>query len=89
VSELLQKLNPEQVTGIIIVLSLCLAAATAFVAVQWRKVRLAEQETALKQEMLRQGVPAAEVVRVVTATRHGGPPAGPPPAAAPVRETAV
>jgi hypothetical protein len=75
VSELLQKMQPQQVTAISIVFTLALAAVVAFVAAQWRKVRLSEQETALKLEMLRQGAPAEDVVRVVTATRHATPPA--------------
>jgi hypothetical protein len=39
------------------------------VAVQWRKVRQAELETALKSEMLQLGMSADDIVKVLGVTR--------------------
>ena len=71
-SELLEKLHTGELPGVIVMLSTCLTVATVFAAVQWRKVRVADHEAALKMEMLRQGMSADEIVRVLTASQHGG-----------------
>ena len=71
-SEILEKLHPGELPGVIAMLSTCLTVATVFAAVQWRKVRVADHEATLKMEMLRQGMSADEIVRVLTATRPGG-----------------
>jgi hypothetical protein len=40
----------------------------AILASQWRRVRVTEAETALKQQMLDRGMPAAEIERVIKAS---------------------
>jgi hypothetical protein len=46
-----------------------LIAITAIISGQWRRIRQAEIDAALKQEMLNRGMPAEEIERVVRASR--------------------
>jgi hypothetical protein len=48
--------------------SIAVVAVGCTVAVQWRKARQAELETALKREMLQMGMSADDIVKVLGAT---------------------
>jgi hypothetical protein len=66
--------NPEfsaflNANGTIVVIVLGLLAAVGLV--QWRKVRLAEQEQEYKQTLLDKGVPPAEIERTLAAKPSG------------------
>jgi len=72
-SELLQKLNGEQILGLFTIVVAVIVggiiAVTAIVTGHCRKARQGELEAALKQEMLQRGMSAEDIVRVVTASR--------------------
>jgi hypothetical protein len=72
-SELLQKFNGAELLGLITLLLAFLVggiiAVTAIVTAHLQATRQAEQEAALKQEMLQRGMSAEEIVQVVTASR--------------------
>jgi uncharacterized membrane protein YciS (DUF1049 family) len=44
---------------------------TVFAVVQWRKIRIAEMEATLKQQMLDRGMSADEIVRVLSTSSNG------------------
>jgi hypothetical protein len=46
-------------------------SVTAILAVQWRRVRLAELEAGLKQDMLQRGLSAYEIATVIRVTAAG------------------
>ena len=60
--------GPEVVgpLGSIVAIGLVVVAVVA--VIQWRKVRIAEMEAALKQQMLDRGMPSDEIVRVLEAS---------------------
>lgn len=47
----------------------CLMGLVAVVALQWRRVRVAEIEPALKQQMIERGMAPGEIEQVLRATR--------------------
>jgi len=49
-------------------ISACLCVAIVGVAAHWRKVRQAEIDAALKQEMIQRGMSADEITRILQAT---------------------
>ena len=64
-SEFLDKFNGGQLIGLVAVLVGPLIALVAIAASQWRRVRIAELEAALKQQMLDKGMSAAEIEQVM------------------------
>jgi hypothetical protein len=67
--------SPGAVSLGVVGVFLCIAviAVGCTVAVQWRKARQAELETALKTEMLQQGKSPDEIVKVLRATATASP----------------
>jgi len=47
-----------------------LTGIIAVLATQWRRVRVTEAETALKQQLLEKGMSAAEIEQVLKASSH-------------------
>jgi hypothetical protein len=70
--DLLYPLNGGEMIGLVAVLGglLCaiLIPLVAIVASQWRRVRLAQLEAHLKEQMLAKGMPAAEIEQVLKAS---------------------
>jgi hypothetical protein len=67
----LELLRP-QVLGILLPISgAFLVAITAIVAANWRRVRLAELEAALKKDMLDRGLTVDEIERILNASMSG------------------
>ena len=64
-SEFLSTLNGGQLIGLVAVILGPLIAITAIIASQWRRVRIAEMEASLKQQMLDKGMSAAEIEQVM------------------------
>ncbi len=71
-SELLDKFTPGHVIGLVATIGGILGWIITTVAAQWRKVRVAELDAALKQEMLERGMGPAEIDQVLRANRRGG-----------------
>jgi hypothetical protein len=75
----LYRLNGGQMIGLVSVLGPliggALIAVVGILATQWRRVRLAEMEANLKQQMLDKGMPAAEIEQVLKASSHPPSPA--------------
>jgi hypothetical protein len=67
--ELLAKLSAGQLIGLVAVIMGPLVAIVAVIASQWRRVRIAEMDAALKQQMLDKGMSAAEIEQVFRAGR--------------------
>jgi hypothetical protein len=65
--EFLAKFNAGQLIGLVAVLIGPMIAVVAILATQWRRVRIAEMEGALKQQMLDKGMSAAEIEQVMKA----------------------
>jgi hypothetical protein len=70
--DVLSKMNGGEVIALVAVIGGLLIAAIAIVAGQWRRVRVAELEAALKQQMLDKGMPVAEIEQVLKASRKCG-----------------
>jgi len=66
--EILANFSPGQIIGLVAVTGGILLAAVSVMATQWRRVRIAELETALKQQMLEKGMSPAEIEKVVNAS---------------------
>ncbi len=69
-NEFLDKFTGGQLIGLIAVVMGPLVGIVAVVAAQWRRVRIAEFEAALKQQMLDKGMSAAEIEQVMTASQN-------------------
>jgi SOS response regulatory protein OraA/RecX len=65
--EFLAKFNAGQFIGLAAVIVGPMIAVVAIIASQWRRVRIAEMEGALKQQMLDKGMSAAEIEQVMKA----------------------
>jgi hypothetical protein len=63
----------------IIFASLTITSVVSTLAVQWRKVRQAEMEAALKQEMIQRGMSADDIQKVMEASAHRSRPEPVPP----------
>ena len=63
-----QLLNPELVVPVVMAIAGAIIAVTAVIAVQWRKVRQADFDASLKNDMLNRGMSADEIERVVKAS---------------------
>jgi len=66
--ELLQRLDGGELIGLTAVLIGPLIAIVGIVTSQWRRVRLAEIESTLKQQILAKGMSAAEIKEVIRGT---------------------
>jgi hypothetical protein len=71
-SELLSKFNAGEIIGLVAVLIGPIVLIVAILATNWRRVRIAEVEGALKQQMLDKGMSAAEIEQVIV-TSTGDP----------------
>ena len=67
-SEFLAKFSAGEFIGLVAVLIGPMIAIVAIVASQWRKVRIAEMEGTLKQQMLDKGMSAADIEKVMNAS---------------------
>ena len=65
--EFLAKWNAGEFIGLVAVLIGPMIAVVAIIASQWRRVRIAEMEGGLKQQMLDKGMSAAEIEQVMKA----------------------
>jgi hypothetical protein len=65
--EFLNKLEGGEIIGLVAVTGGLLVAIIATAATQWRRVRVAEIEASLKQQMLDKGMSAAEIEAVMRA----------------------
>ncbi len=74
--ELLQTLDGPQVLalflGLMGILGGTIVIVTAIAVPQWRRVREAEAEARLKEELLASGLPADEIERIICATARTG-----------------
>lgn len=66
--ELLAKFDGGELIGLLSVLMGGLIAITAIVSVHWRKARRAEQDAALKQQMIERGMSAEQIAQVLAAS---------------------
>lgn len=66
-SEFLDKLSPGDVPGVIAIISTFVVALGWIVVSNWRKVRIAEQNAALKQDMIQRGMSVDDIERVLRA----------------------
>jgi hypothetical protein len=69
-SEFLAKLSAGELIALTAVIVGPLIAITAIVMTQWRRVRVAEMEATLKQQMLDKGMSAAEIEQVMGASHR-------------------
>lgn len=69
--EILDRFNGGQLIGLVSIIGGLLVAAVAVTVTQWRRVRIAEFECALKQQMLEKGMSPAEIEQVMRASHHG------------------
>ncbi len=68
--ELLNKLEGGQIIGLVAVIGGLLTFMVCAIAIQWRRVRVAEIDGALKQQMLDKGMSAAEIEMVMRASQE-------------------
>src|ERR1022692_869058 len=66
--DFLSTLKGGELIGLAAVIMGPMVAIVAVIASQWRRVRVAEYEATLKQQMLDKGMSAAEIVQVMKAT---------------------
>ena len=71
-NEFLSMLNGGQLIGLIAVVLGPIAVIITVIASQWRRVRIAELEATLKQQMLDKGMSAAEIEQVMRSGNDGG-----------------
>ena len=67
--ETVSQWDPSKLIPLVAIVTGALIAITAIISGQWRRIRQAEIDAALKQEMLNRGMPAEEIERVVRASR--------------------
>ena len=70
-NELLSRMNPEQIIPLFAILMVFGTVMVMVVARHWSRVRRAEMEIALKQEMLTRGMSAAEIKQVLEPSAGG------------------
>jgi hypothetical protein len=66
--EFLSRFNGGELIGLTAVTGGLLIAISAILASQWRRVRIAEMDASLKQQMLDKGMSAAEIAQVMGAS---------------------
>lgn len=69
-NETLARFSPGEIIALVAVIVGPLIAITAIITTQWRRVRVAEMEATLKQQMLDKGMSAAEIEQVMTANQR-------------------
>ncbi len=69
--DFLTRCKPEDVFVFLVLLLLLIGTLTIFLAIQWRKIRLAEMEAVLKQDMLNRGMSADEIRTVLETSMAG------------------
>lgn len=73
-SDFLSRFDGGELIGLVAVVGGLLIAVISIVSHQWRRVRVAEYEASLKQQMLDKGLSAGEIEQVLKAstkiTRH-------------------
>jgi hypothetical protein len=91
--DFLSNLSGSEIVGVVAIAGSLLVGLlivlTAIISHNWRRMRQFDIETALKQEMVRKGMSADEIERIIRVTRPGDDqPGGRPssPAAQPVQE---
>jgi hypothetical protein len=67
-SEILNKLSGEELIPIVAIIAGIVCAIVAILSRQWRRLRVAEMEAGLKQQMLEKGMSAAEIAQVLRAS---------------------
>src|SRR5262245_47509376 len=67
--DFLEKLNGGEIIGLVAVAGGLAVALFGTISVQWRRVRVAEMEASLKQQMLDKGMSAAEIETVMKASQ--------------------
>jgi hypothetical protein len=65
VHDFLNRCKPEDVFVFLVVLLTFVGILTIFLAIQWRRICLAEMEAVLKQDMLNRGMSADEIRTVL------------------------
>ena len=70
-TELISKLTGAHLIPIVAILGFFVTATVVSVARQWRRVRIAEIEATLKEEMIKRGMTAEEIERVLRASPEG------------------
>jgi len=65
VNDFLARCKPQDVFVFLVLLLALIGTLTIFLAIQWRKIRLAEMEAVLKQDMLNRGMSAEEIRTVL------------------------
>jgi hypothetical protein len=66
--DILSRLSGDDLIGVVAIVGGFLIAAIAILALHWRRIRVAEIEANLKQQMLERGMSAAEIAQVVRAS---------------------
>jgi hypothetical protein len=66
-SELVTRLNGEELLALVSICGSFLTVITAIIAYNWRVAKVAEMENQLKREMVSQGRCGAEIAQVVQA----------------------
>jgi hypothetical protein len=65
---MLDSLRGEVLSPLVGLLIMAILAISVVGIIQWRKIRQAEMETALKQQMLERGMSANEIAQVMSAS---------------------
>lgn len=78
--ELLFRLGKDEIFGLGMLIIAGVTAAVVVAVVQWRKVRHAEIEAALKRDLIARGMSAAEILSVLGASTARTGASEPPPA---------
>lgn len=69
-SEFLARFSSGEIIGLVAVIIGPTIAIAAIVCTQWRRVKIAEMEACLKQQMLEKGMSAAEIEQVLGANQR-------------------
>jgi hypothetical protein len=70
--EFLNRLKGDEIIPIVAIVSGILCAIISTLAYNWRRVRVAEMEASLKQQMLEKGMSAAEIAHVMGHSSDSG-----------------
>lgn len=63
--DILHRMNPDDFLGLIAIVGTGLVFLISFIAYQWRRVRVAEMEATLKQDMIHKGMSVDEIERLL------------------------
>jgi len=67
VRDVFYRFSPDDFLGLIAIVGTALVFLICFVAYQWRRVRVAEMEATLKQDMIQKGMAAEEIQKILRA----------------------